>query len=720
MPPKSKKNQSLWHKCENCSYILNYKDLDIHIEYCQQSNSERPYGFIDNFVLYSFIDDFSSKEILPPSCDNYAMDLVFLSQSAMQLCGFSIGYPLLVETSQYTTVLKAWPTVEGSLTSVGMCIEDMEMRSGLKLDSNRVKVSKLPVKPLIANEVYFNIVLINDDDIPNIESEIPHLSYRFKDKVLHSNMFLMIPFYGKKVKLKINKVYHIEEDIAYSFQQMNLNIVFYTITENTVWINEEIKKEVKTKEINPLKIGGYDSLINELTQNIHYTLKQKFNCKEQFCSPYCVLLYGQSGSGKSYIAQYLTNITQKPCINIQGSELFSKFYGETENRLRMIFQEIKSKVPCVVLMDNIETLGSKKGSDQERRVLSTLLSLFDSIRSLPVVIIATTVDPDLLDPALRRPGRLETEIEINIPDKVDRFKILKSLIPDVEHVSKLEEIAEHCHGYVAADLVSLVDKTLSKALMNTSERNISAEDLIWAFTQVRPSAMRELQVHVPAVKWSDIGGGQEVRLKLEQAVEWPLKHGESLKRLGIKAPKGVLLYGPPGCSKTLLAKALATETNLNFISIKGSDIFSKWVGESEKALRDLFRSARKVAPAIIFLDEIDALGANRGSSMGNTVHERVLSQLLTEMDGVNPLDGVVIVAATNRPDCIDKALLRPGRLDRLIYVPLPDYETRMQILKIQFEKVPTRNVLIEEIAKRTEGYSGAEFSKLFLGFPDLS
>ncbi|CAH1391734.1 unnamed protein product [Nezara viridula] len=568
MPPKTKKSQSLWHKCENCSCILNYKDVDIHIDYCQQSTSERPYGFIDNFVLYSFIDDFSYKEILPPSCTNYAKDLVFLSQSAMQLCGFSIGYPVLVETSHYTTVLKAWPTLEGSLTSVGLFFEEIEIRSGLKLDSNRVKVSKLPMKPYTASEVYFNIIPTDDDDIPNFESEIPHLSYRFKDKLLHSNMFLIIPFYGKKVKIKINKFNRIEEDIANNFQQMNLNIVFYTITENSIWINEEINKEIKTKELSPLKIGGYESMISELTQNIFYTLSQKFNYKEQRCSPYCILLYGPSGSGKSYIAQYLTNISQKPSINIQGSELFSKFYGETENRLRIVFQEIKSKVPCVVVMDNIETLGSKKGNDQERRVLSTLLSLFDSIRFLPVVIIATTVDPDVLDPALRRPGRLETELEINIPDKMDRFKILKSLIPETVLQSELEEVAEHCHGYVAADLVSLVDKALSKTLMTTSERNISAEDLLWAFTQVRPSAMRELQVHVPTVKWNDIGGGQEVRLKLEQAVEWPLKHGESLKRLGIKAPKGVLLYGPPGCSKTLVAKALATETNLNFISIK--------------------------------------------------------------------------------------------------------------------------------------------------------
>lgn len=299
------------------------------------------------------------------------------------------------------------------------------------------------------------------------------------------------------------------------------------------------------------------------------------------------------------------------------------------------------------------------------------------------------------------------EVEINIPDKNDRFEILKILLPDLSLHDTLQNLASICHGFVGADLASIIDKAVAKASLN-SEPAVTAEYLEWAFTQVRPSAMRQLLVHVPSVRWTDIGGGKHVRLRLEQAVEWPLRYADSLKRLGIKAPKGVLLYGPPGCSKTLLVKALATETNLNFISIKGSDIFSKWVGESEKAIRDLFRTARKVAPAIVFIDEADALGASRGTSTGNTVHDRVLSQLLTEMDGVNPLDGVVVIAATNRPDCIDKALLRPGRIDRIIYVPLPDYDTRHQIFEIQLKKIPCEGVSIDDLAEKTAGYSGAE------------
>lgn len=352
--------------------------------------------------------------------------------------------------------------------------------------------------------------------------------------------------------------------------------------------------------------------------------------------------------------------------------------------------------------------------------------------------MAATNRPDALDPALRRPGRLDREIEIGIPNARDREDIMKTLLKTVPHSVTMEDLtrfADNAHGYVGADLAAvckeagllsfkrwLEGREVTAASDNSAEEEslekrllVTREDIKAGFSKVGPSAMREVAIDVPKVHWEDVGGNAVIKQKLKQAVEWPLKHPEAFRRLGIRPPRGILMYGPPGCSKTLIARALATESGLNFLAVKGPELFSKWVGESERAVRQVFHKARAAAPSIIFFDEIDALASRRGSGDDgvSNVSDRVLTQLLTELDGVETLQDVVTVAATNRPDMIDRALLRPGRIDRILYVPLPDRDARKEIFQIHLAKTPVGNdVVIEELAEKTEMFSGAEITAL--------
>merc|ERR1712012_426185 len=328
-----------------------------------------------------------------------------------------------------------------------------------------------------------------------------------------------------------------------------------------------------------------------------------------------------------------------------------------------------------------------------------------------VLVVAASSKLDNIEPALRRPGRLDLEVEVGVPDARQRREILLVKLSDTDHElssENIDKIAADTHGFVGADVEALVSQAAMKAKEDHSR--ITFDHFVAAKTRVKPSGMREVAIEIPQVSWTDIGGLDNLKLKLRQAVEWPIKHPEVFTRMGITPPKGLLMYGPPGCSKTMIAKALANESGLNFLSIKGPELFSKWVGESERAVREVFRKARQVKPAIIFFDEIDAVGGSRGGSGGGgKVGDRVLAQLLTEMDGVETLTGVTIVAATNRPDMMDQALLRPGRLDRVVYVPLPDLETRRKVLEVHTRKIPlATDVNLEEVAQSTEGYSGAE------------
>ena len=452
--------------------------------------------------------------------------------------------------------------------------------------------------------------------------------------------------------------------------------------------------------------------------------------------PKGVLLHGPPGCGKTLIARAVANESEANFYSINGPEIMSKFYGESEARLREIFQQAQQNAPSIIFIDELDAIAPKREEvtgEVERRVVAQLLALMDGLSGRGnLIVIGATNRPSALDPALRRPGRFDREIEIGVPDKKGRYEILQIHtrgMPLAEGVD-LKKLSEMTHGYTGADLSALGRETAMKALrrylpqINLEEERIppsvlekmevKMEDFMGAYKEVTPTAMREVYIEVPSVHWDDIGGLVEVKQELKEAVEWPLKSPEIFERLGIKPPKGILIYGPPGCGKTLLARAVATESEANFISIKGPEVFSKWVGESEKAIREVFRKARMAAPSVVFFDEIDALTPRRGMGFGDSgVGERVISQLLTEMDGLVTLEDIVVIAATNRPDIVDPAVLRPGRFDRMIYVPEPDEKSRLQIFKIYTKDMPlAKDVDVTQLAVMAKNYSGADIEAL--------
>ncbi|KFP08096.1 Spermatogenesis-associated protein 5, partial [Calypte anna] len=481
-------------------------------------------------------------------------------------------------------------------------------------------------------------------------------------------------------------------------------------------------------------IGGLSSQLRTIRETVELPLKQPELFKSYgIPPPRGVLLYGPPGTGKTMIAKAIANEVGAHVTVINGPEIISKFYGESESRLRQIFAEASLCRPSIIFIDELDALCPKREGAQnevEKRVVASLLTLMDGIGSEEsegqVLVLGATNRAHALDAALRRPGRFDKEIEIGIPDARGRLDILQRLLRKVPHsltAAQLVRLADSAHGYVGADLAALCKEAglyaLRRALgksPNLSDKEVAGSvmiafnDFLQGMNDVRPSAMREVAVDVPKVSWSDIGGLEDIKLKLKQAVEWPLRHPDSFIRMGIQPPKGVLLYGPPGCSKTMIAKALAHESGLNFLAVKGPELMNKYVGESERAVREIFRKARAVSPSILFFDEIDALAVERGNSSGaGSVSDRVLAQLLTEMDGMEQLKDVTVLAATNRPDMIDKALLRPGRIDRIIYVPLPDAATRGEIFKLHFQSMPISDeVCLAELVQRTQKYSGAE------------
>ncbi|KAM9457025.1 ATPase family gene 2 protein homolog A [Clarias gariepinus] len=483
-------------------------------------------------------------------------------------------------------------------------------------------------------------------------------------------------------------------------------------------------------------IGGLSAQLQVIRETIELPLKHPEIFKNYgITPPRGVLLYGPPGTGKTMIGRAIASEVGAHMTVINGPEILSKFYGETEARLRQIFAEAAQRQPAIIFIDELDALCPKRDGAQnevEKRVVASLLTLMDGIgsenHSGSLLVLGATNRPDALDPALRRPGRFDQELEVGVPSAQGRLDILHKQLcsfPNDITAEELQELADAAHGYVGADLAAMCKEAGLHALRRvlSSTPGISDNDLMdrvkvttsdfrLAMTQVKPSAMREVAIDVPKVCWSDVGGMDDVKLKLKQAVEWPLKHAEAFARLAVTPPKGVLLYGPPGCSKTMIAKALANESKLNFIAIKGPELLSKYVGESERAVREVFRKARAVSPSIVFFDEIDALAVERSSSSRSSgVADRVLAQLLTEMDGIEQLKDVTVLAATNRPDMIDKALMRPGRLDRIVYVPLPDGATRREIFSLQFRKMPVHpSVHLEDLVTRTERYSGAEIT----------
>ena len=453
-------------------------------------------------------------------------------------------------------------------------------------------------------------------------------------------------------------------------------------------------------------------------------------------APKGVLLHGPPGTGKTLLARAVASETNANFASISGPEIMSKFYGESEGRLREIFEQAQENAPSIIFIDELDSIAPKREEvtgEVEKRVVSQLLALMDGLQSRgKIVVIGATNRPNALDPALRRPGRFDREIEIGVPNKDGRLQILQihtrgmPLAKDVD----LAHLASVTHGFVGADLEALTKESAIHALrrilpeIDFEAESVPAEilnkiivdmnDFQESLKEIEPSAMREVLVEVPNVKWNDIGGLAEVKEELQEAVEWPLKYPEIFAYMNTSPPKGVLLYGPPGTGKTMLAKAVANESEANFISIKGPEVLSKWVGESEKAVREVFRKARQAAPTIIFFDELDSITPVRGTGLGSSqVTERVISQILTELDGLEELKDVVVIGATNRLDIVDPALLRPGRFDKLLKIPIPDLEARKDILKIHLNKKPLADdVKIDTLAEKTEGYTGADLAAL--------
>ncbi|HZD43372.1 MAG TPA: CDC48 family AAA ATPase, partial [Methanomicrobiales archaeon] len=499
---------------------------------------------------------------------------------------------------------------------------------------------------------------------------------------------------------------------------------------------EKGRKEVA--DVHYEDIGGLDRELQLVREMIELPLRHPELFERLGIEPpKGVLLYGPPGTGKTLIAKAVANEVDAHFITLSGPEIMSKYYGESEQKLREVFDEATSNAPAIIFIDEIDSIAPKRAEvtgEVERRVVAQLLSLMDGLKARgQVVVIAATNIPDIIDPALRRGGRFDREIEVGIPDKKGRlqiFRIHTRGVPLAEDVN-LESYANNTHGYVGADIALLVKEAAMHALRRVLpqiniEESIPAEimdqlvvtssDFDESMKHVEPSAMREVAVEVPDVGWKDVGGLEEVKAELTEAVEWPLKYPDVYARLETAPPKGILLFGPPGTGKTLLAKAVANESEVNFISVKGPELLSKWVGESEKGVRSVFHRARQASPSIIFFDEIDSLIPKRGLYMGSShVTESVVSQVLTELDGLEELKNVVVIGATNRPDMIDPALLRPGRLDRIIYVPPPDAEGRRKIFEVYLQnagEILSGDINIDELVGLTEGYVGADIANL--------
>ena len=511
------------------------------------------------------------------------------------------------------------------------------------------------------------------------------------------------------------------------------------VTENTIFTLGSLTKAVDSSvpRITYDELGGLKNEVQKIREMVELPMRHpELFDKIGVEAPKGVLLYGPPGTGKTLIAKAVAGETNAHFISLSGPEIMGKHYGESEEKIREIFTQGEENSPSIIFIDEIDSIAPKRdevSGELEKRIVSQLLTLMDGMKSRGrVVVIAATNRPDSIDPALRRPGRFDREIEIGIPDDDGRLDILSIHtrgMPINEKVN-LKQIAKTTHGFVGADLEILSKEAAMRSLrrilpeIDLEEDQISSEilqkieisndDFREALKEVRPSALREVQVQIPDVNWDDVGGLDELKDELREAVEWPVKHKEAYDYVDVEAPKGVLLYGPPGTGKTLIAKALAKMTESNFISIKGPELLSKWVGESEKGVREIFRKARQAAPCIIFLDEVDALVPRRGSGSSDShVTENIVSQILTEIDGLEELHNVLIIGATNRLDIVDEALLRPGRFDRIIEIGNPDSKARKHIFEIHTKKKPLENnVDIKKLVEITNGFSGAEIAAI--------
>ena len=664
----------------------------------------------------------SKKEIILTVAEAKQRDvgrgIVRLDRQSMRELGIDAGDVVEVIGNKRTVAI-AWPAyVDDEGKGIVRMDGYLRKNAGVSI-GDRVTIRRAVVKPAI------RVVLAPTEPTRFDPGFAEYVKRQLIGRPVSRGDTIVVPVLGMALSLvvvsvnpaPIAQIYDVTEIVIREQPIREVELAIPRVTYEDIGDLEEAKQKIREMIELPLK---------------HPELFRRLGIEP----PKGVLLHGPPGCGKTLLAKAVANESGAHFIAINGPEIMSKFYGESEARLREVFREAQENAPAIIFIDEIDAIAPKREEvtgEVERRVVAQLLALMDGLQSRgQVIVIGATNRPEALDPALRRPGRFDREIVIGVPDKRARKEILQvhtrnmPLAKDVD----LDELAEVTHGFTGADLAALCREAAMHALRRVlpkidleSERippevlenlRVTRQDFMEALKDVQPSALREVMIEVPEVHWSDIGGLEEVKQQLREAVEWPLKYPESFRRIGIRPPKGILLYGPPGCGKTLLAKAVATESEANFIAVKGPEIYSKWVGESERAIREIFRKARQAAPCIIFFDEIDALAPVRGLGYGDSmVTERVVSQFLTELDGIERLEGVIVIGATNRPDMVDPALLRPGRFDRLVYVPPPDLKARYEILKIHTRNVPlAEDVDLMDLARRTEGYSGADLELL--------
>ena len=533
----------------------------------------------------------------------------------------------------------------------------------------------------------------------------------------------------------INISIGISREITFKVISMRPNEVCIIKQDTILNISEKITEDAEAGVgyITYEDVGGLDREIQRVREMVELPLRHPSLFKRLGIDPpKGVLLRGPPGCGKTLLAKAVANESEAHFISINGPEIMSKFYGESEKKLRKLFIEAEEKSPSIIFIDEIDAIAPKRETvtgEVERRVVAQLLAVMDGLHGRgKVIVIGATNRPNSLDPALRRPGRFDREIEIKVPNEKERleiFQIHTRNMPLDKKIS-LKEFAQITHGFVGADISAVAREAAMSALRRylpkidleseiidpelLEQIEVTKNDFEEALKEVLPSAIREVFVEVPNVTWDQVGGLEKLKQQLIEAVDWPLSNPTIFSRMGIRPPRGILLYGPPGCGKTLLARAVATESKANFISIKGPELLSKWVGESEKAIREVFRKAKMAAPCIVFFDEFDSIAPSRGRYTSDSgVSEKVLSQFLTELDGLEVMKDIVVIAATNRPDILDPALIRPGRIDRILLVHPPEEKARLEILKIFTKDMPlVANLKIEKLVEITEGFSGAD------------
>lgn len=653
--------------------------------------------------------------------DDAGRGIARLSIEMMRALGIVSGDAIEIQGKKKATAI-VWP---GFTQDTGQAILriDGTVRSnaGTGVDE-RVRVRKVEVG-------YAKKVVIHPTQPIRLVGGEQYLGRMLRGRAVMEGQTVRVDVIGNPLTLVISKVTPKGVAIVTEDTQIELKETAY---------EPEQKKKGETADVHYEDIGGLSRELEMVREMIELPLRHpELFERLGIDPPRGVLLYGPPGTGKTLIAKAVANEVDAHFISLSGPEIMSKYYGESEGKLREVFEEAQENAPAIIFIDEIDSIAPKREDTKgevERRVVAQLLSLMDGLKARgQVVVIAATNIPDAIDPALRRGGRFDREIEIGIPDKKGRmeiFQVHSRGVPLAEDVH-LDTYADTTHGFVGADIALLVKEAAMHALRKILpkldlDKEIPAElleqlkvtngDFDEARKHVEPSAMREVLVEVPDVTWEDVGGLEDVKEELREAVEWPLRYPHVFAKLATKPPKGILLFGPPGTGKTMLAKAVANESECNFISVKGPELLSKWVGESEKGVREIFRKARQASPAIIFFDEVDALVPKRGSYMGSShVTESVVSQILTELDGLEELKDVTVIGATNRPDMLDPALMRPGRMERHIYVPPPDAESRKKIFEVYLKDanaILTGDVKIDDLVATTDGYVGADIEAL--------